>query len=102
VVHPPHTLRADPVVSRNKQVVINVTWKKPFGEILDYRLYRVDGSTVSPAAFARRTQLTQTTLTSFTDDKVNPGATYTYFAIARAVGGRESSMSNEATVTIPK
>ena len=57
---------------------------------------------MSLEAFARKTLLTQTTLTSFTDDKVNPGATYTYFAIARTVDGRESSMSNEATVTVPK
>ena len=93
----------DPVPSpQNKQFVLSVTWKRPFGDVLNYRLYRVDGPTVSPAAFARKTLLTQTTMTSFTDEKVNPGATYTYFATARTVDGNESSMSNAWTQTVPK
>ena len=82
--------------------MVSVTWKKPFGDVLNYRLYRVDGPTLSATAFANKTLLTQTTLVSFTDETAKPGNTYTYFATARTVDGNESSMSNESTVTVPK
>jgi fibronectin type 3 domain-containing protein len=81
--------------------VVNLSWKKPLGDVLNYRVYRVDGPVVDPTSFSKKTLVTQTTATSAVDGKAVKGKTYTYFATAQQLDNTESGMSNFSTVTVP-
>jgi hypothetical protein len=97
-----------PAPRRNGSVV-NLSWKKPIGDVVRYRVYRVDGPT-KKVLVAQVTSVPPSPLpaTTAVDDKVTRGKTYTYFATARSVDNsetpstfNESGMSNFGTVTIP-
>ena len=115
--HPPHTFKAavGPAPKGNGSVV-NLSWKKPIGDVVRYRVYRVDGPTVNATTFSKRVLVAQVTsvppsrlpATTAVDVRVTGGKTYTYFATARSVDNSgtsstfsESGMSNFGTVTIP-
>ena len=110
VGHPPHSLKA--VQAKvGKTTVVNLTWKRPsVGGVTGvdkYQIYRVDGTTLTDANFAKRTFLGESEGTQFTDPKVVTGKAYTYFVVAvfNPVGveaGTFSGKSNLATITIGK
>ena len=103
VGHPPHTFKAVPgPAPKGSGSVVNLSWKKPLGDVVNYRVYRVDGPVVDATSFSKKTLVTQTPATSAVDDKVVKGKTYTYFATARQVDNTESGMSNSWTVTVPQ
>jgi fibronectin type 3 domain-containing protein len=101
VGHPPHTFKAkvEPAL-KGTGLVVNLTWKKPFGDVLSYRVYRVDGAVVNVTSFSRKTLVAQTPETSAIDDRATKGKTYTYFATVRLIDNTESGMSNASTVTV--
>jgi hypothetical protein len=93
--HPAHSLTA---MWMGKTV--NLEWKEPtakqVGGIAFYLLYKVDGLTVTPDNFKKKTLVAQTALTTATDTKVTVGKPYTYFVIVQFVDGTTSGMSNWA------
>ena len=85
---------------------VTLRWKPPHvGTVLTYEVYRVIGSSVTPANFAARVAigtpwpLAGTTLT-VVDSTVRNNQTYTYFVVANIDDGTRSGVSNFVTKTV--
>jgi len=92
----PTTLRAA-VVSK----AIRLDWAPPHVNTVNvYFVYRVVGSTVTPANFAARVLVGQPAApaTTFTDTTTKNNVTYTYFVQAQFVDGSRSGISNFVTI----
>jgi hypothetical protein len=97
----PNTLTAT-----NALKSITLNWKRPnVGTPTSYKVYRVIGTTVTPANFALKvlvgtvSPVLPATLpaTTIVDANVRNHTTYTYFAIAEFAGGIRSGTSNYVT-----
>ena len=96
---------------QGKNVVVNLTWKPPSVQgvagLDRYRIYRVDGSTLTLDNFAKRVFVGKTETTQITDAKVITGKTYAYFVIAVFNGTLTepqafSGKSNIASILVTK
>jgi hypothetical protein len=94
VVRPPRTLTAT-VTSSGTAILLN--WTTPtFGQITSYNVYRGVGALPLPPPYAIVSG--SPPQTSFLDNSISCGATYTYFVTALLSDGRESVPSNLKTV----
>jgi hypothetical protein len=95
-----------------KKSGIALAWQGPnVGTPIAYQVYRVQGSSVTPATFAQRVLIANVTgtTTSVTDNlNLKNNVTYTYFVVATVAppagcapncGNQQSGVSNFATVT---
>src|SRR5262249_49027842 len=101
----PYQLPLKSGTASNKTPTVTLRWTTPAGDVRSYQIYRVSGSIVDATQFSKRKVVGQTApplANTITDDKVSPGATYTYFVTARFLDGGGSGMSNFRTITVPK
>lgn len=92
----PNTLRATGTGVAAGAHSVDLDWNASTSSIAGYRIYRRTASSSYQALNS-----TLEAGTAYTDDSVQPGATYYYVVTAVTVGGAESVYSNQVTAVIP-